>query len=104
MLAPATKVGETPLPKVPEYEIYAICYARQDQRSEAHMFLGGDQGKLIQGLDFFTYLLRGGGRTWIVDTGMTERQAKRMGAITLSSAGRARRWRGSVSKPEPSPT
>lgn len=79
MLAPATEVGETPLPKVPEYEIYAICYARQDQRSEAHMFLGGDQGKLIQGLDFFTYLLRGGGRTWIVDTGMTERQAKRMG-------------------------
>ena len=67
------------MPKLPEYEIYAICYASQDQRSEAHMFLGGDQGKLIQGLDFFTYLLRGGGRTWIVDTGMTERQAKRMG-------------------------
>jgi glyoxylase-like metal-dependent hydrolase (beta-lactamase superfamily II) len=67
------------LPQFPEYEIYGICYARQDQRSEAHMFVGGDQGKLIQGLDFFTYLLRGGGRTWIVDTGMTERQAKRMG-------------------------
>ena len=66
--------------KLPEYEIYAIRYAKQDKRSEAHMFLGGDQRKLIQGLDFFTYALRGGGRTWIVDTGMTERQAKRMGA------------------------
>ena len=65
--------------KLPEYEIYAIRYAKQDQRPEAHMFLGGDHGKLIQGLDFFTYALRGGGRTWIVDTGMTEIQAKRMG-------------------------
>jgi len=67
------------LSKLPEYEIYAIRYAKQDQRSEAHMFLAGDPRKLMQGLDFFSYALRGGGRTWIVDTGMTERQAKRMG-------------------------
>ena len=65
--------------KLPEYEIYAIRYAKQDQRAEAHMFLGGDPGKLIAGLDFFSYALRGGGRTWVVDTGMTEQQAKRMG-------------------------
>jgi glyoxylase-like metal-dependent hydrolase (beta-lactamase superfamily II) len=65
--------------KLPEYEIYAIRYAKQDQRAEAHMFLGGDPKKLIQGLDFFTYALKGGGRTWIIDTGMTEIEAKRMG-------------------------
>src|SRR5262245_29600672 len=65
--------------KLPEYEIYAIRYAKQERRSEAHMFLGGDPSKLIQGLDFFTYALRGGGRTWIIDTGMTEFQATRMG-------------------------
>ena len=65
--------------KLPEYEIYAIRYAKQDERSEAHMFLGGDHHKIIQGLDFFTYALNGGGRTWIVDTGMTAFQAKRMG-------------------------
>ena len=65
--------------ELPEYEIYAIRYAKQDKRSEGHMFLGGDHHKMIQGLDFFTYALRGAGRTWVVDTGMTERQAKRMG-------------------------
>jgi glyoxylase-like metal-dependent hydrolase (beta-lactamase superfamily II) len=65
--------------KLPEYEIYAIRYAKQDKRAEGHMFLGGDHQKFIQGLDFFTYALKGGGRTWIIDTGMTSRQAKRMG-------------------------
>jgi len=68
-----------PVAQLPEYEIYAIRYAKQERRPEAHMFLGGDPAKQIQGLDFFTYALRGGGRTWIVDTGMTERHAKRMG-------------------------
>ncbi|HEU0062574.1 MAG TPA: N-acyl homoserine lactonase family protein [Hyphomicrobiaceae bacterium] len=76
--APLT-TWEEALSKLPEYEIYAIRYAKQDERPEAHMFLGGDPRKLIQGLDFFTYALRGAGRTWIVDTGMTEVQAKRMG-------------------------
>ena len=67
------------MPNLPEYEIYAIRYAKQDKRSEGHMFLGGDHHKMIQGLDFFTYALRGNGRTWIVDTGMTSRQSERMG-------------------------
>jgi glyoxylase-like metal-dependent hydrolase (beta-lactamase superfamily II) len=64
---------------LPNYEIFAIRYAKQALRSEAHMFMGGDHNKMLQGLDFFTYAVRGGGRTWIIDTGMTEAQAKRMG-------------------------
>ncbi|MBS0244070.1 MAG: N-acyl homoserine lactonase family protein [Proteobacteria bacterium] len=64
---------------LPTYEIYAIRYAKQDKRDEGHMFLGGQHGKMIQGLDFFTYALKGGGRNWIIDTGMTEPRAKRMG-------------------------
>jgi glyoxylase-like metal-dependent hydrolase (beta-lactamase superfamily II) len=64
---------------LPEFEIYAIRYAKQDLRDEGHMFLGGQHGKMVQGLDFFTYALKGGGRTWIVDTGMTDVQARRMG-------------------------
>jgi glyoxylase-like metal-dependent hydrolase (beta-lactamase superfamily II) len=67
------------LSKLPEYEIYAIRYAKQDKRAEGHVFLGGDRNKMIQGLDFFTYALKGAGRNWIVDTGMTEPKAKRMG-------------------------
>jgi glyoxylase-like metal-dependent hydrolase (beta-lactamase superfamily II) len=67
------------MPTTPTYEIYAIRYAKQDLRDEGHMFLGGQHGKMIQGLDFFAYALIGGGRTWIVDTGMTSAEAKRMG-------------------------
>lgn len=64
---------------LPTYEIYAIRYAKQDLRDEGHMFLGGQHGKMVQGLDFFTYALKGNGRNWIVDTGMTAVQSKRMG-------------------------
>ena len=78
-VSPIAFIWRTTLSKLPEYEIFAIRYAKQDKRSEGHMFLGGDHRKLIQGLDFFTYALRGGGRTWVIDTGMTSRQSTRMG-------------------------
>ena len=64
---------------LPSYEIHAIRYATQDLRDESHMFLGGQHGKMVQGLDFFTYALKGNGRNWIVDTGMTAASSKRMG-------------------------
>ena len=53
--------------------------ATQDLRAEGHLFIGGDDSKMLPGLDFFTYAIKGAGRTWIVDTGMTEAIAKRMG-------------------------
>jgi glyoxylase-like metal-dependent hydrolase (beta-lactamase superfamily II) len=71
--------GGEALATVPEYEIYAVRYARQEKRPEGLTFLGGDPGKMIRGLDFFTYALKGGGRTWIIDTGMTPAQSARMG-------------------------
>jgi glyoxylase-like metal-dependent hydrolase (beta-lactamase superfamily II) len=66
---------------LPTYEIFAVRYAKQDQRDEGHMFLDGQHGKMIPGLDFFTYAIRptGGGKAWVIDTGMTEPKAKRMG-------------------------
>ena len=70
---------------IPTYEIYAVRYAKQDQRDEGHMFLDGQHGKMIPGLDFFTYALKptgggkSGGKIWVIDTGMTEPKAKRMG-------------------------
>lgn len=67
------------MPSIPDYEVIAIRYATQGLRAEGHMFLGGDHHKMIPGLDFFTYVVRGGGRTWIVDTGMTALQSERMG-------------------------
>ncbi|HUS97166.1 MAG TPA: N-acyl homoserine lactonase family protein [Hyphomicrobiaceae bacterium] len=65
--------------KLPEYEIYAVRYATQKERSEGHIFIGGDHSTMLPGFDFFTYAIKGHDHTWIVDTGMTEVQAKRMG-------------------------
>ncbi|MEL6361261.1 MAG: N-acyl homoserine lactonase family protein [Pseudomonadota bacterium] len=64
--------------ELPNYEIYAIRYATQDQRAEGHIYMGGDHSKMLPGLDFFTYAIKGPDQSWIVDTGMTEAQAKRM--------------------------
>ena len=35
---------------LPVYEIFAVRYAKQDQRDEGHMFLDGQHGKMISGL------------------------------------------------------
>ena len=68
--------------QLPTYEISAVRYARQDRRDEAHMFLDGQHGKMIQGLDIFTYALRdtATGKVWVIDTGMTAPKAIRMGS------------------------
>lgn len=65
--------------QLPNYEIFAIRYAKQGLRAENHMFMGGDPNKMIPGLDFFTYAIRGGGQTWIIDSGMTPAKSARMG-------------------------
>ena len=57
------------MPDLPVYDVFAIRYGEQKERSEGTTFLGGDPNRMIPGLDFFTYAIVGGGRTWIVDTG-----------------------------------
>ena len=42
---------------LPEHEVFAIRYATQELRSEAHSFVDGDNAKMIPGLDFFTYAI-----------------------------------------------
>lgn len=64
---------------LPQYEVFAIRYATQEQRLEAHTFVGGDPAKMLPGLDFFTYAIKGPDQTWVIDTGMTEAQSKAMG-------------------------
>ena len=67
------------MPDLPIYEIFAVRYATQALRDEGHIFVDGEVGKMVPGFDFFTYALRGGGRTWIVDAGMTLASSRRMG-------------------------
>jgi glyoxylase-like metal-dependent hydrolase (beta-lactamase superfamily II) len=55
---------------LPIHEVYAIRYGQQKLRPEGSTFIGGDSAKMIRGLDFFTYLVKGPCGTFVVDTGM----------------------------------
>src|SRR6266446_4184533 len=53
---------------LPEYELYAIRYAERDARRSDH-FIGGDPHDGPMPMDYFMWLARGGGRTFVIDTG-----------------------------------
>lgn len=57
-----------------EYEIYAIRYAHMERRA-ADNFIGGDPHNGPMPMDFFVWVVRGGGRTIMVDTGFDENMA-----------------------------
>ncbi|MBO1111956.1 N-acyl homoserine lactonase family protein [Bordetella petrii] len=61
---------------MPEYEVYAIRYARMD-RSRVANFLGGDPHDGPMPMDFFVWLVRGAGRCVLVDTGFSAETAAR---------------------------
>jgi glyoxylase-like metal-dependent hydrolase (beta-lactamase superfamily II) len=56
-----------------EYQIYAIRYARKDDRRSSENFVGGDAADTPMPLDFFVWALVGRERTVIVDTGFDEK-------------------------------
>ena len=60
--------------KLPEYEIYAIKYAHHDRR-RAESFIHGDPHDGPMPLDYFVWLVRGAGRTLVVDTGFNAAMA-----------------------------
>ncbi|CAN7347149.1 N-acyl homoserine lactonase family protein [Bosea sp. LjRoot9] len=68
-----------------DYEIYAIRYARKDERRSPENFIGGDPADRPMPMDFFVWALVGADRTVIVDTGFDE------------TSGQVRGW--SVSRP-----
>lgn len=62
---------------LPDYEVYAIRYARRDARRAEH-FVGGDPHDAPMPMDYFVWLIRNQERTIVVDTGFTaEVAAKR---------------------------
>jgi glyoxylase-like metal-dependent hydrolase (beta-lactamase superfamily II) len=61
-----------------EYEIYAIKYAHHMRRASEN-FIGGDPHDGPMPLDYFVWLIRGGGREIVVDTGFSSATAKRRG-------------------------
>jgi glyoxylase-like metal-dependent hydrolase (beta-lactamase superfamily II) len=70
----------------PVYEVYALKYAHHDRRSSEN-FLLGDAHDILQPLAYFVWVIRGGGRTIVVDTGFDETMAQKRGrTITLPVA------------------
>src|SRR5689334_21186097 len=52
----------------PHYELFAIRYATREARRSDH-FIGGDPHDGPMPMDYFVWLARGGGRTFVIDTG-----------------------------------
>ena len=66
------------------YEIYALKYAERDARRPEH-FLGGDPHDTPMPMDYFVWVVSGGGRTWVVDTGFEQTDADGRGRRMLRS-------------------
>jgi glyoxylase-like metal-dependent hydrolase (beta-lactamase superfamily II) len=61
---------------LPNYEVYALRYATRPARRSEH-FVGGDPHDGDMPMDYFSWVVRGAGRTFIVDTGFTAEMAAR---------------------------
>ncbi len=62
----------------PTFEVYAVKYAHHARRA-AENFIGGDPHDGPMPLDYFVWLIRGGGREILVDTGFSAAVAARRG-------------------------
>lgn len=71
-----------PFADVPNYEIYALRYAMRAAKRKDH-FIGGDPHDGTMPMDYFLWLIRGGGRTIVVDIGFTAEVAKARGRTFL---------------------
>jgi glyoxylase-like metal-dependent hydrolase (beta-lactamase superfamily II) len=64
------------LDELPEYKIFAIRYATRDARRADH-FVGGDPHDAPMPMDYFTWVVVGPERAFLVDTGFTAEVASR---------------------------
>ena len=81
-----------------EYELFAIRYATSDARRSDH-FIGGDPHDGPMPMDYFMWVARGGGRTFVIDTGFNAEVANKrkrtflrcpvetLGAFDIDAAG-----------------
>ena len=53
----------------PEYEVFALRYARMDDRTQGDVLIWPDDHAAPMPLDFYIWAVRGGGRTIVLDTG-----------------------------------
>src|SRR3954454_7120054 len=60
----------------PDYELFAIRYASRDAQRSNH-FIGGDPHDGPMPMDYFVWVARGGGRTFVIDTGFNAEVSER---------------------------
>lgn len=60
------------------YEIFAVKYAQHARRSPAN-FVGGDEHDVDMPLFYYVWVVKGGGRTVVVDTGFNAEMANKRG-------------------------
>lgn len=66
----------------PEYEVFAIRYATREARRRDH-FMGGDPHEGPMPMDYYVWVIKGEGRTIVVDTGFTAEVSARRKRIYL---------------------
>jgi glyoxylase-like metal-dependent hydrolase (beta-lactamase superfamily II) len=67
---------------LPCHEVHALRYATRDGRRKNH-FLGGDPHDAPMPMDYYLWLIRGEGRTVVVDTGFGAEVAAKRGRTLL---------------------
>lgn len=65
---------------LPEYEVFALRYARRDAKRSDH-FIGGDPHDGPMPMDYFIWVIRGEGRVVVVDCGFNAEVAAKRGRI-----------------------
>ena len=63
-------------PSEPEYELFAIRYATRPAQRRDH-FIGGDPHEGPMPMDYYVWVARGGGRSFVIDTGFTAAVSER---------------------------
>jgi glyoxylase-like metal-dependent hydrolase (beta-lactamase superfamily II) len=69
----------------PKYEIFALRYARMDERKQRDVLIFPEDHDAPMPLDFFIWAIRGEGRTIVLDTGFDAASATRRGRKWLRS-------------------
>jgi glyoxylase-like metal-dependent hydrolase (beta-lactamase superfamily II) len=67
---------------LPDHEVLAVKYAWRPARRQ-DLFIGGDPHDAPAAMDYFVWVIRGGGRVVVVDTGFNEDMAAKRGRTLL---------------------
>src|SRR4051812_13093456 len=68
--------GATEIMTEPQYELFAIRYATREARRSDH-FIGGDPHDGPMPMDYFVWLAKGEGHSFVIDTGFNAEVAAR---------------------------